>query len=355
MSDLNAVGTSALLAFQRALATTSHNVANVNTEGYSRQRVDLGSNTPFGTGAGFAGTGVHINSIERLADSFAFQQSTQLNGDLGRLQAFNQIAGRMDQLFSSPDTGLAEPISGLFAAFSDLEANPGSTAARQSVLAAAERLTGAFNSLDGQVQAAGREINSRLQQASQDVNDLSDQLARLNVEIPLAAGRAGNQPPNDLLDQRDRLIGELSGLLDVRITETEGFGVNIALQSGQSLVIGGESRKLTTVADPLDPERLQLALQGSAGPVPLRGDAGGGEIGGLLDARAHVLDPLQTQLDGLALALGTQINDLQLGGADQQRRTSCELRATAEAGRHRATAADVRQCEYIIQSVMISV
>ena len=109
-------GTSALLAFQRALGTVSHNVANVNTDGYSRQRVDLEARVGQNTGAGYVGAGVSIQKLQRLADGLNFARQADSSGELGRLKQLSAYSDRLDSLFSNTSTGLATPWSNFYGA-----------------------------------------------------------------------------------------------------------------------------------------------------------------------------------------------------------------------------------------------
>ena len=112
MSNLLATGSSALIAFQRALSTVSHNVANVNTEGYSRQRTEFAARDATFYGHGFQGTGVQIVDIKRMADSLATARLLDSGGELSRLQQMSVLSGRVDSRFSEKATGITAPWSG---------------------------------------------------------------------------------------------------------------------------------------------------------------------------------------------------------------------------------------------------
>lgn len=311
-----ATGSSALLAFQRALGTISHNVANASTEGYSRQRVELAARPGQAFGYGFVGAGVETTSIVRLADDFNFARVLDSGAELGRLGSLSGLSARIDTLLSDGATGLSRPWSTFFDATQGVAAQPASAAARQDLLASAQALAGRVRSLDAQFKSMDTEVNARLDAGVRDVNGITAEIARLNAEIVRQQGAGGGQPPNDLLDQRERLVGQLSSTLGVATVLQDDGAMNVFTTGGQSLVVGTRAQPLSTVADPFRPERRVLALQSDAGPVALASGAVGGELGGLLEFRAQVLDPAVSQLGRIASTLTFTVNAQHRQGVD---------------------------------------
>src|SRR5690606_23725517 len=170
MSGMLSSGTSALLAFQRALGTVSHNVANASTPGYSRQRVELASRPGQPEGANWVGQGVSATSLQRLADGLVFARQVDSSGELGRLGQLSSLSGRVDALVSDPATGMTAQWSAFFNAADALAADPGSSVARGQLLASGEQLAGRWRSLDGQLSALEQEAGQRLQGTVSDAN-----------------------------------------------------------------------------------------------------------------------------------------------------------------------------------------
>jgi flagellar hook-associated protein 1 len=220
VADLMLTGASALLAFQRALDTTGHNIANVGTEGYSRQRVLLETRPGEDLGAGYLGNGVQVAGVTRLHDRFIFDRMLESISAQSRLERFSTYSARLDGWLSNPETGLAAPLQDYYDALQGLAADPTSGAARSTVLGAARTLTARFAVLQSQLDATATDINARLAQAAREVTDYSSRIAQLNEQITRAIAVSGGQPPNDLLDAREQLLGALAQRIGITTTSS---------------------------------------------------------------------------------------------------------------------------------------
>lgn len=316
MTTIFSNATTALMAFQRAMATTSHNVANANTPGYSRQRIDLSARPGQAHGFGFVGAGVQIDGIRRVADEFQFLRGLDSVSELGRLGELASLAARIDKSFTDTGTGLTQPWSDFFDAMQSVATQPASAAARQELLQSAQTLVARFKTLDGQLKSMDAEVNNKLASGVELSNQLIGEIARLNTEIVRQTGLAGGQPPNDLLDQRERLVTELSGLVGVTTAMQADGALNVFTPGGQALVVGNTATRLTTVADPFRPERRELAVESNGTVVRLGSGAVGGQLGGLLEFRTSVLDPAANQLGRIAMTLTDQFNAQHREGMD---------------------------------------
>lgn len=312
MANVLSTGAGALIAFQRALATVSHNVANVATDGYSRQRVELTTRTPTDMGYGYVGNGVQVSDVRRMADSLATNRLLDSGGELSRLQQLSGLSSRVDAVFSDKATGLAGVWSNFFDAASGLSSNAASSAAREELLADARALSNRFKQLDAQFDALGDEVNSSLRSSADEVNRLSSEIARLNGEI----SSNPNHVANDLLDQRDRLVSQLVGFTGGSAVAQSDGALNVVTAGGQALVVGNSAATVTTVADPYRPERLQLALDGNGQQIRIDEKSLGGKIGGLMEFRRTVLDPSQAELGRIATALADTFNQQHRAGMD---------------------------------------
>ena len=312
MSNLLATGSSALIAFQRALSTVGHNVANINTPGYSRQRVELEARDATYFGYGYQGNGVQIVDVRRMADSLATSRLLDSGGELARLQQLSTLSSRLDQLFSEKATGISAPWSSFFDSVNALSSNAAGSADRESVLAQANALVTRFRQIDQHLDGLDIEVNAGLTAATDEVNRLAKEIAQLNGQIG-----GSSSPSGDLLDRRDQLISELVAFTGGNAATQDGGLVNVFSAGGQPLVVGATASTLVTVPDPYRPERLQVALETNGQRVTLDKRALGGQIGGLVEFRTTVLDPAMAELGRIATSLAQTFNEGHRAGMDQ--------------------------------------
>ena len=315
MGELLSTAVSGMLSYQRALNVVGHNIANVNTPGYSRQVTEFASRPGQATGAGFIGSGVQITTIKRIYDNLLGQQlQTSITGQ-ARLATLGLFASRIDGLLANPETGLSPSIQSFFNSLQDLANDPASLSARQVLLGEAEGFVQRLQAIDGRFREIDAEVNGRLQQSVADINRLATSIAKINNEVVLARGRTG-QPPNDLLDQRDGLIRELSGLIGISTTPQDDGAINVFIGTGQSLVVGTQSNTLAVTNNEFDPSRFDVVYRTSGGDSPLDTSLAGGAIGGLLEFRENILDPARQALGETAVALATAFNAQHASGMD---------------------------------------
>lgn len=310
MSDLLRIGSTALQAYSTALATTSHNVANAGTAGYSRQRVELSTQPTTGR----IGNGVQPAQIRRLTDTWLQSRLTDDGAAASRHGAARDLLIRADTLLSDPTAGLAAPLNALNSATQALMADPASLSARQTLLAQAEGVADRFSQLDQGLVTMDREIDGRMRERVQTANQWIDRIDSLNRSISLAAPGNGGQPPADLLDQRDEAVRQLASQIGVRTVTQDSGNLAVFLEDGQPLVLDGQARHLT-----LEPTtasgRFQIRLEGTGGSVPV-GRPAGGALAGLLDARAQAVDSPRAALQALATDIADAYNTAQAGGRD---------------------------------------
>lgn len=312
MPSVLSTGTSALLAFQRALATTSHNVANINTDGYSRQKVDFATRSPTDAGYATVGNGTKITDIRRVADQLAISRLLDSSGELARLQQLSSMADRVDALFSDSATNLTGVWSNFFDSISGLSANAAGSADRRSMLDSANTLVNRFKSMSANLESLGSEVNNGLMAAAGEVNRLAAEIAQINGVIGSNVAKAAP----DLLDRRDQLITQLVGYTGGSAVIQDGGIINVYSAGGNALVVGTSASKVTTVADPYQPERLQLALVTQGQTITLDSKALGGSIGGLLEFRDTILAPAQAELGRIAVGMALEFNQSHREGMD---------------------------------------
>ncbi len=309
MPNILGIGTSALLSLQNALNTTGHNIANVNTEGYSRQRVDFVTTPPqLGSGA-FIGSGVTVDSVRRVYDQFLVDEVRGRTASQSNFESFHTLSSRLDSIVADSATGIGPTLQSFFNAVQDVANNPAGIPERQVLLGEANVLADRFHNLNNAFNSLNDEINSRLEVLTSEINSLARNIAELNNDIARATALAGGQPPNDLLDTRDLLITELSGKVGVTTVVQSDGSINVMIGNGQPLVIGSGAEQLQTFTNPYDASRLDIGHVGSVGGVTdISRTLSGGELQGVLSFRDQVLQPAINQLGVIATGLTATFN-----------------------------------------------
>jgi flagellar hook-associated protein 1 len=314
VADILSTGISGLRAFQRALDVTSHNIANVSTPGYSRQRVELQTREPERYGSGFLGTGVDVSTITRSYDELLSTQMRGATSSSSRLDVYASKAQVLNDLFSDSSTGISASLQRFTNAVQGVSNEPTSTAARQVMLSEAQGLTQRLKTYDSRLNDMSAEINSRLRTEAATISTIADSIARLNDQI--VSAQSAGQPPNDLLDARDQQLASLSEHLSVQVVKQDNGAWNVFVGNGQSLVLGNQSAKIVARSDAMDPARLTIAYQVGASTSDMTSTISGGSLGGLLDFRREMLDPVRNQLGQIAIGVASAVNAQQREGMD---------------------------------------
>lgn len=314
--DSLSIGTSALLAFQRALATSSHNISNVNTPGYSRQQVEFATRAAQGAGNGFIGSGVQTTTVERLYDRFLVEQVRTHTSVSNQLQTFHQFASQIDNLLADPDAGLTPSLQSFFDAVQGVADDPAALPPRRVMLTEGESVVARFHYLQQRLDSLHDAVNTQLTSTVDEVNGLAAGIARLNEDIVLK-GKQFGQPPNDLLDQRDELVRQLSEKVSVRTVPQDDGAMNVFIGKGQTLVVGNRASSLVTRDSDTTPGELIIGLRTAAGASINLGDSlTGGTLGGALAFRDQALTPALNQLGRVAVGLAQTFNAQQAAGMD---------------------------------------
>lgn len=314
MPDILNTSLTGMLAFQRALQVTSHNIANANTPGYSRQVANFTARVGSGGGNVYLGGGTQVASIQRIYDGMQMEQLRSSTTGFARFDTLNTLSSRVDILLADADTGLTSGLQSYFNSLQDLANDPSSISARQALIGEAEGVAGRFQSLDSQLREVEDEVNTRLTLAVDSINRIATSIASVNEKIALANN--SSSPPNDLLDERDRLVLELSEQVTVSTNIQDDGTMSVFIASGQSLVSRGTAQQLAVEASEFDPTRMTVAYQGATGTTPLDTSTTGGNLGGLLEFRSRVLDPARQSLGQTATAFATSMNEQHASGMD---------------------------------------
>lgn len=316
MSDMLSLGASGINAYQRALATVSNNIANVATDGYSRQTVSFQSTTPKALGTYYVGTGVGVEAIVRQYDAFIESNLRGATSDLKSQSPLVTYANRIVDLMADETTSLSLSMGKFFSSARDLAAEPASLIARNVFLRSADSTASSFRLIAEQLNAIEAETRVGIGDIPKTVNTIAEQLSLVNKQLgrtPLLE----NQPA-ELLDERDRLLRQMSEQIrintqfatngEVKVSLTDNFeqGVIVERDRAQSLglEVGGDSR-VTMVLNPYSPEKRETL-----------GSLGGGTLGGLLGFREQVLKPMQENINLLAQTFMDEVNAIHRQGID---------------------------------------
>ena len=316
MADILSIGNSALAAAQVGLSTTGHNIANASTPGYSRQIVVQAAAQAQSSGNGFIGQGTEVASVTRAFNDILAKQVVNSQAASSSSQVYSTQLSSISNMLSDASAGLNPAISDFFNSVSDLAANPSDTATRQTMLSNAQSLVDRLQSTNSRLNSTRDDVNTQLTSAVDQVNTYAKQIANLNSSIENAVSTTGNTP-NDLMDQRDLLVTELSKQIKTTVVPQGQGSYNIYVGNGLPLVIGKSVMSLTTTSSTTDPSQIDIAYQ-SSGKSTVLGTSSltGGTIGGLLQFRTESLDSIQNQVGQIALVLGDTFNKQLQQGID---------------------------------------
>ena len=316
-SSLLSIGTSALYAANAQLQTTSNNIANANTPGYSRQTVVLATAGSEYNSAGYQGRGVTVASITRATNMFLTQQAVAAGSNAAGDGVRRDMLAQLEQVFGGGVAGLGHAANEIFNAFADVAAAPADLSARQAVLGRLEDFASLARSSSDQIEVLQANVVHDVQGGVDEINTLATQLAKLNVSIE-SASRLGQQP-NDLLDHRDDLIKRIGSQIEVHtVTGPDGVA-SVYIGSGQTLVLGAASFRLLATDDPVDRSHAALAINNGGKLTPLSAESiGSGQIGGLLRFQTQDLAEARNRLGQLVSGLAGALNAQQSLGLDLQ-------------------------------------
>lgn len=313
MSLLN-IGMTGLNAASTALNTTGNNISNVDTAGYSRQSTVQTSSASQQYGNVFIGTGTTLADVRRVYSAYLdaqLQTATSLSSDSSSYLA--QVTPT-DSMLSDTNTGMTASLQKFFTSLQSVSTTPTDDASRQTTLTSAQALSNKLNSLSQQLNDQNTGINTNLSDMAGQVNKLATTIAQYNDQISKVSTAAG--APNDLLDQRNEAVRQLSELVGTQVVQ-RGSSYDVYIGSGQPLVMGNSTNSLSAVPSKDDPSQSALQLDRGTSTVDITATVTGGEIGGLLRYRSDVLEPSINALGRIAMVAADQMNKQQAQGIDK--------------------------------------
>ena len=318
MSDLLSIGSSGVTAYQRALATVSNNIANVSTDGYTRQDVSLSSNQPRLLGNSYLGTGARFDAVQRQYDAFVESNLRNSNSDLESQKPLLSYVNRLIDVMGDESIGLTTAMNRFFESSRDLASDPASVVSRSSFLRDAEGLAARFQQLAGQFELLDNETRQSVDTDVGQINSLTQQLGLLNKQM--VKHSSVDSQPSELLDQRDRLLRELSGLISVK-TKFEPNGavmVSVGDTLDQGILVDkANTRAISVEPSAIDSNKLTFVIDAYGKPETMPGISSG-KIGGVMNFREQVLSPAFNSLNDLAEVMAREINAIHREGVDAE-------------------------------------
>lgn len=316
-STILSIGKSALNAAQIGLSTTGHNIANASTPGYSRQVVVQAAAQAQNFGYGFIGQGAEVTGVMRVYNEILARQMISLQSTSAAYSTYGNQLNAIDNMLSDETAGLNPAMNDFFAGVQALASKPNDIPTRQTMLSNAQSLVNRLNSLDSRLNEIEQGVNNQLVSSVGLVNSYAKQIASLNDIIEQSISTTGNIP-NDLMDQRDQLVSELSKQIKTTVVPQNQGTYNVFVGNGLPLVVGEDTYNLVTTTSPTDPSRIEVAYQ-SASKVTVLGASSltGGAIGGLVQFRNDSLDAVQNQIGQIAVSLAGTFNAQHAQGLDR--------------------------------------
>ena len=301
------IGKQALTSNQSALSVVGQNIANVNTDGYSRQRPEFASRE------GIAG--VEIYDITRIADQFLSRQIWSDTSSYSNSEIYQAFANELDNLLASEATSISSAMDNYFGALQTAVDDPTSLPNRELFVAEADALVQRLNGMDANLERQNNNLNSRLESTTSQVNAIARNIAELNDKLRIAT--AAGSEVNELLDKRDAQLDQLAKFVNFTTVDDKNTGgVNVFVGKGEPLVMGKDANRLLTTVDPADASKLNVSLQIGNNVNNITDQISGGEIGGLLDYRDNMLDTARDQIGIITLAFADTMNQQHMKGMD---------------------------------------
>jgi len=325
MADLLSTGISGVRTYQRALATVGNNIANVDTEGYSRQRVEIAQSASSSEGSLNIGNGARAVRVQRSYDNFVVENLRSSQSQLNKHQATLEYVTQLENILADKQLSLSTSMDGFFAAVQEVSLSPSSVAARQNMLNVAESTVAQFTSVGTQLSLIEENSYSDLTGQVSSLNQLADQLASVNASLNRV--NSLDKQPNELLDRRDTLIQDMSKLLRVHVVEKNNGAVDIHIgdvASGQYLVRDKTASTLGIERSATNPDEAVLMLDPFMSPQKVT-QVVGGSIAGISEFRQNSLTILRDELDTLTQVFVGEVNDTHALGIDAQGNFGGEL------------------------------
>tara|TARA_B100000795_G_scaffold114075_1_gene84597 strand:- start:3384 stop:4988 length:1605 start_codon:yes stop_codon:yes gene_type:complete len=312
MVDILNIGAGAAQVYRSALSTVSNNIANLNTDGYTRQVSESAQNIPVQMGGMYVGDGARLASITRAFSEFNESNLRNSSSELETQDPMIQYADRIVDVMGSTTSGLSSALDNFFGAARDLSSDPGSITLRNGYLRDAEGLSVRFQELAGQLSNIEDETESGINLQVTSLNSLGEQL--FDVNRLLEKNFTVSEQPPALLDQRDSILRDMAKIAKINVKQNTSGSVEIRLDSDVGTLVV-DAQRVTVFSATFQPGQTVILADVYGTPNPTTSVVGG-SLGGILNFRSQILAPTIAGLDTLATTVATEINTLQTTGVD---------------------------------------
>ena len=363
MTDLLSIGASGINVYQRALSTVSNNIANLSTEGYSRQTTDIAQTKPKDVGKGYIGNGAFFDGVSRQYDSFLESSLQQATSDLESQSSALRFTDKILDLVGDEDVGMTSAFDQFFASAKNLSTDPASSTLRGIYLRDAEAVTTRFQGLSEQIGNVATEVREAIEADVRSVNSIVDQLAQVNRQL-LKKKSVDLQSP-ELLDRRDQLLRELSEYAEITTAFDSQGRVNVSLTESISrgvILKGNDASRLTITERENNPAALTYSLSGPQKSEAI-GGIGSGSLGGYTKFYERTLNAVNTELDRLVYVFSDAVNEIQetglnafgdLGDALFRVESSFQLDRRASTGDYEVQTSITDPSEFVANTILVN-
>lgn len=323
--NLYQTGVSGLLAAQQQLATTGHNIANVNTEGYNRQRAEQNASPGLFNGGNFIGSGTFINDVVRIYDQFSYKEQLHNTSKLGQANASNSSLDQLNNIMSFSGQALSNSIEQFYQTVNGMVDNPSDLGLRSITLNQASILSADFQALNNNFDQLEKAVNGEISQIAGRITDISQQLATINSQILTNNDQSVKGQPNDLLDKRDQLITQLSEYTNVNTVTDQNGVMTVMIGNGSTLVAGTTALSVGVTSGDPDPLATKISLYGPSSTAQLKPESLGGALAGKFEFRDEHLKQARNEINRLAMAISEKLNSIQAQGLDLNQQQGQDL------------------------------
>lgn len=316
------IGADSLFTSRQGVDTSGHNIANAQTEGYTRQRVEVGQRNPSDDRGNIIGNGVFVKTIRRVHDKYLekhLNEANQVSGEAdARLDHMNQL-----QAIYSPELNatVADEISAFFTALNDLSIEPEDMGIRTSVKESAENLTGAFRRVDQALKDNGQDLNRRITGEVDEINTILTKLGEINTGIATLEINTEARVANDLRDQQDQMIQTLNKKMDIAYYRDEMGMVTVRGPAETLLVDRSFTAKIKLHLKPGPEAYNKLVVTDANDGIhkDITGKITTGKLHALIDLRDQYIPGMLASNNALARTLGEEVNAIHRKGFGMQK------------------------------------
>ena len=310
------VGAESLAASRQGVDTAGHNIANVHTEGYSRQRVNLAQRDPLEARGLVIGNGAYVKNIARAHDPYVEKEIIQAKQVLGKCKTQQEELKKIETIFSpESNANINNELTKFFNSLQELSQFPEELLVRTSVRDSAQNLASSFKRVDSNLKVAQRDINDKLNGEVNEINVILEHVAKLNLSIAETESVDGKMA-NDLRDKQDTLLRDLSERLDVRFYSSDQGMVTIRGPQETLLVDRGYCAQTAVMAKPGVMNSPDFCIIEKEGTIPkvVTDINKNGRVAALINVRDHTINQMLNDNNDMAKTLVENVNNIHKQG-----------------------------------------